>query len=216
MADATVSAAGMRIVRLLVGNPPESINDLAEKLNVTRTAITDPLNELLAAGFVERTKAPVVDGEGPGRPRYLYRATVAALCLLFVGNQHMVVPAIWEVLEQIGGPKLSAKVLRQLTLKLVERYREKITAADPEGRLKQLAATLRNEGGLVEVQTTGGQLVLRKRSCAFVSMFEPTGKVCQIDESLITELVGAPVRRIACRHDGDPCCSFELVPPSES
>ena len=53
--EAAVSAAGMRIIRLLVGCPPKSIAELIDATEVTRTAVTEQLSELVAAGFVERT-----------------------------------------------------------------------------------------------------------------------------------------------------------------
>ena len=77
MADATVSAAGLRIVKLLVGNPPQTVSDLIDTTGVTRTAVTEQLNELVAAGFVERSTERLT---GRGRPRHLYKATDAALC----------------------------------------------------------------------------------------------------------------------------------------
>jgi DeoR family transcriptional regulator, suf operon transcriptional repressor len=209
MTEATVSAASMRIVRLLVGQPPQTVTELGTQLNITRTAITEQLNELLAAGFVEKTIERL---PGRGRPRHLFRTTNAALALLFANNQQMVVPAIWEALEQIGGESLTERVLRQLSLNLAKHYRERVTGNTPAERLRQLATVLTEEGGLVEVSSENGELVLRKRSCAFISMFEATGKICHVDECFLHELVGAPVRRTACRHQGDPCCTFEIDP----
>ena len=65
MPDAIISAAGLRIVKLLVGNPPQTVSDLIGATRVTRTAVTEQLNELVAAGYVERgheVVVPVVEG----------------------------------------------------------------------------------------------------------------------------------------------------------
>ena len=51
-----------------------------------------------------------------------------------------------------------------------------------------------------------------KRSSAFLSMFEDKRSVCRVDEELISAVVGCQVRRVASRHDGDFCCSFEIQP----
>jgi predicted transcriptional regulator len=83
MPDATISAAGLRVVRLLVGNPPQTVSSLIRATGVTRTAVTEQLNELIAAGFVERDTERL---SGRGRPRHLYRTTQAALVLLFASN----------------------------------------------------------------------------------------------------------------------------------
>ena len=55
MYGATISAAGMRLIKLLVGHTPRTTAELIDEIGVTRTAITEQLNELLHAGFVTRT-----------------------------------------------------------------------------------------------------------------------------------------------------------------
>jgi len=208
MSVSTVSAAGMRIVRLLVGNPPQTVSDLIATTGVTRTAVTEQLNELVAGGFVERTVERL---PGRGRPRHLYQATTAALLLLFASNQKSIVPAIWQAIDEVGGAELAERVLRRVSALVAEQYKRRITSVAPKDRLKELARLLADEGGLVEVDEEAGALILRKRSCAFISMFEPKRSVCRVDEDLLSSVVGRPVRRVACRHDGDPCCSFELL-----
>jgi len=210
MVHATVTPAGLRVVKLLVGNPPQSIADLMDATGVTRTAVTEQLNELVAAGFVERRTERVA---GRGRPRHLYSATEAAMLVLFAGSQRMMVPAIWRVIEEIGGKKLKSRVLRRVSRSLAEHYNSKIRARKPAQRFLQLIRVFReDEGNLIEIdQGSNGQTVMRRRSCSFFSMFDESRAVCQIDEKMMSLVVGAPVRRTACRHDGDPCCTFEIV-----
>jgi len=208
MSASMVSAAGMRIVRLLVGTPPQTVSDLIKMTGVTRTAVTEQLNELVAAGFVERTVERL---PGRGRPRHLYQATTAALLLLFASNQKMVVPAIWQAIEEVGGEELTDRVLRRVSALVAEQYSRRITATRPKDRLREMAKILNEEGGLVEVEDEKGGLILHKRSCAFISMYEPKRSVCRVDEEMLSAVVGHPVRRVACRHDGAACCSFELL-----
>ena len=209
MPDATVSAAGLRIVKLLVGNPPETVSDLIRTTGVTRTAVMEQLNELVASGFVERSMERL---SGRGRPRHLYRATDAALTLLFVGNQRLVVPAIWRAIHNLGGENLTRKVCKQVSRVLAEHYNGKITATSPRERLEQFMGLLSVEGGLIEAaEDDQGQLVFHKRSCPFISMVDQHRNVCHIDLEVMTVVVGQRVRQTACRHEGAPCCTFELV-----
>jgi predicted ArsR family transcriptional regulator len=198
----------MRIVKLLVGNPPQTVSDLIKTAGVTRTAVTEQLNELVAAGFVEKTIERL---PGRGRPRHLYTATTAALLLLFASNQRLVVPAVWEAIAEIGGDKLTHQVLEQVSARIAEHYRQKITATSPADRLRELGEILRQEGGLIDVGGPEDQLVMYKRSCAFISMLDEKRSVCQVDERLMSAVVGHPVHRVACRLDGAPCCSFEIA-----
>ena len=206
--EAPVSQAGMRVVRLLVGRPPQSVADLIEATGVTRTAVTEQLSELLAAGFVERTTE---QPDGRGRPRHLYRATNASLVFLFAGNQQLLVPAIWEAIEEAGGEALKRKVLKRVSRKMAKHYKARITGKTPRERLAQLADVLREEGCVVELDDSGNaQVILRKRSCQFFSMFEDTRSVCLVEHELLRSLLRAPVRQTASRHDGDVCCSFAI------
>lgn len=207
--EATITAAGMRVVKLMVGNPPQTVADMIRATGVTRTAVTEQLNELVAAGFVERTTERL---PGRGRPRHLYSATNAALLLLFASNQSMVVPAMWRAIEDVGGTKLKQQVLKRVSLALADHYKNRISGKTPLERLRQMTKVLREEGNLVELkEDSDGRLLMRKRSCAFISMFEESRAVCCLDQEMMSVVVGARVRQTTCRHDGAPCCTFELV-----
>jgi predicted ArsR family transcriptional regulator len=207
MPEATVSASGLKIVKLLVGNPPYSVTDLVNAMGVTRTAVTEQLHELVSAGFVEQSAERL---PGRGRPRFMFKATNDALVLLFSSNQLLVVPAIWKAIIEIGGDQLKGKVLKKVSRILAEHYMGKVTAKRPEDRLRQLMSKLIDEGGILEAVDQNGKLVVYKRSCPFISMVDADRTICMVDLDMMTQVVGRPVLRTACRHDGDPCCKIEI------
>ncbi len=209
MPDATISAAGLRVMKLLVGNPPQSVSDLIRATGVTRTAITEQLSELVAAGFVERSMQRLASR---GRPRHLYKATETALLLLFANNQPLVVPAIWRAIREIGGDELANKVLKRVSRAAVEHYNSQITAKKAPDRIRQFADMLSAEGSILEaVENANGHLTIYRRSCPFVSMLDPHRSVCHVDKAVLSAVAGRDIRQVACRHDGDPCCAFEIA-----
>ena len=149
ISETSITATGLRLVKALVGNPPQSIRDLASVMGVTKTAIVAQLHELLAAGFVERFTQRAA---GRGRPRHLFAATKAALLLLFASNQRIVVPAIWRAIEEIGGSPLSQEVLRRVSVALAEHYSRRLQGTTPAERLNEMSRLLCDEGMLVERQ----------------------------------------------------------------
>jgi predicted ArsR family transcriptional regulator len=207
MPDPTVSAAGMRVMELLVGRPPQTVADLIVATGVTRTAVTEQLNELMAAGFVKRGTERLA---GRGRPRHVYAATQASLISLFANHHHLVVPAIWKAIEEVGGQTLTGKILGRVSRQLAQHYKRRITVRDPRKRLRRFAQLLREEGALVEVAEEDGRVLMRKRSCPFISMLDEKRSVCCVDEAMTAEVVGRPVRRTSYRHEGAPCCTFEV------
>jgi DeoR family transcriptional regulator, suf operon transcriptional repressor len=208
MTDATISTAGLKIIKMLVGNPPFSVSDLIEITGVTRTAVTEQLNELVTSGYVERGAERL---PGRGRPRHIYKATNAALVMLCSTNRRLIAPVLWQAIGEIGGEELTLKVRKKVSRILVELYSGKVTAKRPEDRLRQLMQIFSDEGGIVDMVQENGQLIAYKRSCPFITLVDENRTICQVDLEMMTQVVGRPVRRIACRHDGDPCCKFEIV-----
>lgn len=202
-----ISPANMRVIKLLVGNTPKSVADLIREMKVTRTAVTEQLNELVAAGLVQRQMQRL---PGRGRPRHVYSTTPAALALLFARNQELVLPAIWRALREIGGPELVQKVVDRVSEQLSHHYLRRITAEKPEDRVRQFVEVLHEEGVLVDVQEENGKVYVRQRSCPFVFMYEENRTACLLDQEIISGVLGIPVRQVACRHEGAPCCVFEV------
>jgi predicted ArsR family transcriptional regulator len=42
-------------------------------------------------------------------------------------------------------------------------------------------------------------------------MVDEKRSICCVDQEMMSNIVGKSVRRTACRHDGAPCCTFEIV-----
>jgi len=213
MSQVSVSDAGMRVVKLLVGKPPKTMADLIEATGVTRTAVTEQLNDLVAAGLVARSVERTCSR---GRPRHRYEATDAALLLLFADNRRLLVPALWKAIHEIGGEKFTRKVLKRVGKSMAEHYKGRVKGRTPRARLRQFMELLREEGVLLDVDGNGkGGLRIHKRSCPFFSMYEETQNVCAVDREMMSLVVGAKVNRTGCRHEGDPCCTFELAKKGE-
>ncbi len=203
-----ISPAAMRIVRQLVGKPPHTIAELMASTGVTRTAIMEQLNELTAAGLVQRSMERL---STRGRPRHRYCLTPAALQQLFSGNQHLLVPAIFQAIRELGGDALRRKVIKRVARILSDHYAKQLDAAEPAERLVQFCRVLEQEGGVVElVDSANGSNILRKRNCAFISMFEPARTVCAIDREVLSLLLGTSVEQTSSRHEGAPCCEFRI------
>ncbi len=208
MTDPILSPAGIRVIKLLVGRAPQTVADLIDATGVTRTAVTEQLNELVAGGLVERGTERL---SGRGRPRHVYKATDASMLLLFANCQSHVVPAIWRALGEIGGGELTKEVVGRVSQELAKHYKQRIRSKNPQERLRKLTGLLREEGGLIESAQENGQTVMRKRSCPFIGMLDDELTICCIDLEMMTEVVGRPLHLSACRHRGDPCCVVEIV-----
>ena len=209
MLHSQVSNASLRIVKLLVGQPPMAISELIDATGVTRTAITEQLNELVAAGYVRRTVEPC---SGRGRPRHLYSLTRQAMHTLFDSDHGILVPAIQQAIVEIGGNELLVQIIHRAGRVISDNYMKRISADDPVERLRQLSELMQEDGIQVEMNEKDGVVTFCKRSCPFISMYNGTDFVCGIDREVLSNVVGAPLQQIESRHDdASACCAFELV-----
>lgn len=207
MIDSAVSTTGMRVLRLLVGNPPRTVTDLVDATGRTRTAVTAQLADLMAAGLVSRTSA---DSSGPGRPKHLYTATAAAKLLFQAYLDHPLSAELLKALTETGGTALAHQVLQRVCQSMAADLQEKITGRDPVGRLQELARWLKAQGVLAEVQQTGGRWMMRERTCPFSALVDLAPGICRLEQELFSLVVGADLQLVDCTRQGGVSCAFAL------
>ncbi|MCA9103567.1 MAG: SMC-Scp complex subunit ScpB [Planctomycetales bacterium] len=203
----TVSPAAMRIIHVLAGNPPHTIQQLVEATGVTRTAVSEQVKDLMARGLVSRSTRRTQRG----RPHHLYTATDHALSTLFSNHQRLMVPALLRAVADVAGQEVAREAMVRASKVLVQHYREQLTAEAPAERLRQFADVLSEEGILAEVSEEGGQLRLRQRNCPFADMVDDERNICSAERSMLDAIVGQPLSIVGCRLDGCPSCTFELA-----
>ncbi|MGL6196885.1 MAG: winged helix-turn-helix transcriptional regulator [Thermoguttaceae bacterium] len=210
MSRPNVSAAGMRIMKLLIGRPPQKMNDLIKATGVTRTAITEQINELISSGLVEQNIERLL---GRGRPRFLYSATARAQVVLFEGNQTIVVPAIWEAIQKFCINGTFDNICGHVAARIAEPFIRQISSATPAERLKDFYNLTCSQARLIQLHEDDDTVSVSKLSCPFVSMFDDEGVICSIDQNAMKRIVGPEISRITSRHDNNACCVF-AVPKS--
>jgi predicted ArsR family transcriptional regulator len=202
-----VSGAGLRIIRLLIGKPPQTITELVKALHVTRTAITEQVNELVAIGFLEQK----IEHNGDrGRPCYRFSATDLAMRKLFEGLHEIVVPSAWRAIRKRLGEKILNQICYDIANDLAESYARQLTTSAPKERICEFVSALVRNGRLVECRECNGNMEMKKYNCPFISMLEDTRTVCYIDQLCMQLLVGteASVELTENRLDGLACCTF--------
>jgi Predicted transcriptional regulator len=208
----SISAVGTRIIRLLIGQPPKKMSELIEATGVTRTAVSEQLNELIASGYVRQNLERL---SGRGRPRYLYSATESALKNLFDNYQSILVPATWRAIKKHCSGDVVAEVCDDISTELADYYNQRIHSSRPVDRLQEFTELVCHHGHLGNCRTENGQLEYDMLSCPFASMYDESGIVCEIDRAMLSKIVKSPMERICCRLEGAPCCVFRMTPDTK-
>jgi predicted ArsR family transcriptional regulator len=80
---------------------------------------------------------------------------------------------------------------------------------DLRRRAEQAASLLNDLGGLAELEPHNGALTIRGYSCPLATAVADHPQACRLTESLLAEVIGAPVRE-RCDKGPQPRCRFEI------
>ena len=180
-----------------------TVEELAEKLNLTDNAIRAHLSTLERDGLVRQSGLR----RGPRKPHFTYVLTDQAdklfpkaydtllNQLITVLKTRLSVPEIEGVLRETGRG-LAADVIAG-------------PGANLEIRVQSALKVLEAIGGAARVERHGDKLAIQSSSCPLAAAVTVHPEVCRLAESLIAEIVKAPVRE-RCDRSGRPKCHFEI------
>jgi predicted ArsR family transcriptional regulator len=180
-----------------------TIEELAAALGLTDNAVRTHVAALERDGVVQQR------GVRPtrGKPAYAYEVAPEA-DRLFTKAYIPVLTRLVEVLEERMTPGELEALLREVGRRLApskgplpRTFRERAETA---------ATVLTELGGVVDVEQKGGRITLRGFSCPLADAVRAHPTTCRAAESLVAELVGAPVLE-RCDRGARPRCCFEIL-----
>lgn len=194
------------LMDLIRRNGPISVEDLAERMEVTPTAIRVRLNRLVESGLVERVQESV----GRGRPKYFYQASTLAQKKLGQNYADLAL-ALWdEVMRSVDDPRIRRDLFARITDRLAETYSSQVRGDELSSRMVQLGGLLHERGVETEVSADeAGQTILRQLSCPYFELAEVDRDICALERRMFEKVVGHGLTLSHCRLDGDRSCDFQ-------
>lgn len=185
---------------------PISVEDLAEHLSVTPTAIRVRLTRLVESGLVERVQESV----GRGRPKFFYRASTLAQKKLGQNYADLALVLWDEVMKSVDDPRIRRELFTRITDRLAESYSAQMRGEEWSSRLVQLSGLLLARGVETEISSdVNGQTVLKQLSCPYYELAEVDRDICSLERRMFEKVVGHGLTLSHCRLDGDRSCDFE-------
>ena len=192
-----------RIVTLL-RRAPLTADDIAAELGVTPSAIRAQITSMERDGVVRRA------GQRPGttRPSHVFELTQEVEQLLSTAY----VPLLTQLVD-VFAAGLPATQLERMLRQAGKRLADELSRGKPAGTLAArvaIASEIMNEqlGATTRVETNGNYII-RGFGCPLAALTGKHPGVCMAMESLVAEVVGAPVHECCDRSDRPHCC-FEI------
>jgi predicted ArsR family transcriptional regulator len=193
-----------RIVRLLRGTT-STVNELTEALGLTDNAVRAQLLSLERDGLVRQSGTQ----RGSRKPHFAYELTPEAE-RLFPKAYDVLLNRLIAVLKGRLAPEEVATILRDVGRSLADDQALEQPAGDLESRLERALGTLEAIGGSARIVREEGKLFIRSRSCPLAAAVAEHPEVCRLAETLLAEIVGAPVLE-RCERGPAARCRFEIA-----
>jgi predicted ArsR family transcriptional regulator len=192
-----------RILELLQ-TKERTVNELAATLRLTDNAVRAHLIGL------ERDSLVAQAGVRPGvrKPHATYTLTADAE-QIFPKAYGMLLSLFLTVFSEKLTPRELPVAMRAIGRKVADRYRTAFEGKNRKQRIDIALNVLKELGGSASLQESEGGRFIRGRDCPLAAATARHPQACQIAESLLSEIIGAPVKE-HCVHDPTPSCCFKI------
>jgi predicted ArsR family transcriptional regulator len=212
-----ITGAPARVARALLEGGPQTAAVLADRLDLTTTAVRRQLDALVESGHVEAgERAPYGPAatrqhtRGRGRPARVYSLTPAGRDAFESAYDDIAVGAL-RFLAETGGPEAVAEFARARVADLERRYAAEVTGA--EDPVAALVEALRRDGYAAALADTGNPATVQvcQHHCPVSHVAVEFPVLCDAETEAFGRLLGTHVTRLATLAHGDGVCTT-LVP----
>lgn len=196
-----------QIVKILRGGGG-TVEELSAKLQLTDNAVRAHLATLERDGLVRQSGLR----RGPRKPHFTYVLTDEADRLFPKAYDSLLNQLLTVLKTRLSAPEIEG-VLRDTGRAMVADA--SVPAANLEKRVQRALKVLEAIGGAAKIEKHGDKLAIQSSGCPLAEAVSVHPEVCRLAESLVAEIVKAPVYE-HCDRTGRPKCRFEIGPEKAS
>jgi predicted ArsR family transcriptional regulator len=191
-------------VLALLRTKARTVNDLAAALKVTDNAVRAHLISLERDGLIER------HGMQPGvrKPHVSYGLAHAAEQIFPKAYGPLLKHFVTVVSKRLTLRELNTS-MREVGRAIAKEYLDDLPEKKRSERLAAALEVLKELGGAATIHKENGTQIIRSRNCPLAAVTAHHPAACLIAESLLTELIGVPVKE-HCTKGDPPFCCFEI------
>lgn len=191
-----------QIVTMLRGSP-STVEELAARLELTDNAVRAHLLTLERDGLVRQSGLR----RGPRKPHFTYTLTPQADALFPKAYDALLNQLIAVLKDRLDQPEIE-EVLREVG-RAVAAGAPAGSKGNLESRVQSALTVLEAMGGSAYVERHDDKMVIRGNDCPLAAAVSVHPEVCRLAETLVAEIVKAPVHE-NCDRDARPKCRFEI------
>jgi predicted ArsR family transcriptional regulator len=182
-----------------------TIQELCDALGITATAIRQRLTRLQNLDLIRRE----IVRAGRGRPHHTYRITETGQRALG-DNYPELALLLWREITRIEDTEVRERLFERIRTALAGRYSHIIEGETLGERLDQLQTVLSGRGFDVEIDSSGLLPILREHHCPYPELASSDSGICDLEQAVFEEILGADVELTQHCFSGHKCCEFAI------
>lgn len=183
----------------------QTIDDLAQVLHLTRTAVTTHLSALQTEGLVVRQGLR----RGKRRPSTLYALTAEVDSVFPKAYKEFAVAVLEEVKREGPGPL--TQVLWRIGDRWIARDIPRVHGLQGRPRLERATEILAEQGFMPVLAPTRNGYVLREHNCPVMQLAAAHPEVCDMIHRWLQAVFGTSLARIKCIRQGDLFSAYTIT-----
>lgn len=199
-----------KVLYTLLNHPRATINDIADAVGINNISVRHHLTSLQAENLVEC----VEERHGIGRPRLVYSLTDQG-SEKFPTNYMRLATRILAQMKNSLPPNVVEQMFNSIATEMSTEHQEEARQLTLEGKLNLITRVLESEGFTVNWEKTSDGYIIQESSCPYYHVGQDHPEVCNVDMTMISNLLSVPVEKTGCVLGGSSQCTY-FIKNSES
>lgn len=182
-----------------------TVNELAAALRLTDNAVRAHLLSLERDGLIRQS------GTQPGfrKPHVTYALTPDAE-QIFPKAYGVLLDLILLVISRQLSPRELAAAMKDVGKRVADKHLLEVQGKSRNQRIEMALQILKDLGGAATFEKSGEKHFICGNGCPLAAATSRHPEACLIAESLLTQIIGVPVKE-HCIHGATPSCRFEIL-----
>ena len=200
----------VKIILLLKEFPGLTLDELAEKMSISKMAVLNHISALEQQGAVARK----IVKKKVGRPSFIFYALPVSNNKLGNSSDSML-NDFMDFIKTTGNEKLLEEFLKDRYSKVRSEYTGAMRGKNLDEKVNELAILRRNADYYPEVKRAQGNLELIEYNCPILSISKNFGVACSLETKMFSQVLDANVKSTHRQVNGYSACRFLISSKSK-
>ncbi|AGO60542.1 MULTISPECIES: helix-turn-helix transcriptional regulator [Ferroplasma] len=200
----------VKIILLLKEFPGLTLDELAEKMSISKMAVLNHISALEQQGAVARK----IVKKKVGRPSFIFYALPVSNNKLGNSSDSML-NDFMDFIKTTGNEKLLEEFLKDRYSKVRSEYTGAMRGKNLDEKVNELAILRRNADYYPEVKRAQGNFELIEYNCPILSISKNFGIACSMETKMFSQVLDANVKSTHRQVNGYSACRFLISSKSK-